>query len=188
MFFAILFVIAVLVALLSGGSLENLKNTKLKYAWLVFVSLAIKIALFSELRNAIGLHDKLVPLIYSFSLLLIVCFIIFNINLRGFGVLGLGLISNSLVITLNGGYMPVRAEYVPLIATVKDMERIQSGLPATNFIPISTDTSLSFLADIFLMPDWMPLSKVFSVGDVLIIIGGFMFVFYQSRIVSNDKK
>ncbi len=37
-------------------------------------------------------------------------------------------------------------------------------------------TTLGFLGDIFALPRWLPLANIFSIGDVLIGVGGAWFV------------
>lgn len=171
MIFAVLILIAVPVALLSGGSLENLRRVQFEHVWLLLIALIMQVA------NAIGITGGYYPIIYSISLVIILLFIILNIKLKGFKILGLGQLGNTLVITLNGGYMPVKEEYVPLFASAEDMERINAGLPpASNFVPITSETHLPFLADIILVPHW-----IISIGDILILIGGLFFIFYYSR-------
>ena len=46
-----------------------------------------------------------------------------------------------------------------------------SGTTANNSTVIGAGTRLSFLGDVFAIPDGTILANVFSVGDVLIVVG-----------------
>jgi len=186
MFFVIVVAIAIIITIICGGRLENLMQCKFKHAWLVILATSIKVISFSNLHSFFGISNIHIPYMRIISMFMVVLFIGLNISLRGLWLVGVGLICNMLPIVFNGGYMPVKAEYIPLIASSRDLEKLSSGLPAYNFIPTSHETSFSFLADIFLMPDWVPMSKVFSVGDVLITIGGIIFVTHYLRSTSGN--
>lgn len=181
MIFVIVVAIAIIIAVICGGRLENLLQCKFKHSWLVILAASIKIISFSSLHKFFAISEVHTPYLRIISMLMVVLFIGLNISLRGLWLVGLGLTCNLLPIMFNGGYMPVKKEYIPLIASNEDLGNLSSGLPAYNFIPTSSETSFSFLADVFLMPDWVPMSKVFSIGDVLITIGGIIFVVHYLR-------
>ncbi|TEB08043.1 hypothetical protein Psch_01598 [Pelotomaculum schinkii] len=178
MAFVIVVLLAAAVALLTGGRLSNLKNIQFRFPWLVLAAVALKIVTNSNLRYTLGISDLLAPKLYMLSLGLVVLFVILNIGLRGLALIGLGLLSNLAAIFFNGGYMPLKREYFMLIASAEELEKINQGLPAYNYIATGPQTKLYYLSDIFLMPHWIFITKVFSVGDVLITIGGCIFVWF----------
>lgn len=178
MAFVIVVVIAAVIALLTGGRLNNLKNLQFKFSWLVLVAVVLKIVTNSGLRYTLGISDQLAPKLYMVSLALVALFVILNIGLRGLSLIGLGLIGNLAAIFFNGGYMPLKREYFLLIASAEELEKINQGLPAYNYIATGPQTKLYYLSDIFLMPHWIFITKVFSIGDVLITIGGCIFVWF----------
>jgi len=178
MAFVIVVIAAAAVALLTGGRLSNLKNIQFKFTWLVLAAVALKITTNSNLHYTFGISDALAPKLYMLSLGLVALFIILNIGLRGLSLIGLGLFSNLAAIFLNGGYMPLKREYFMLIASAEELEKINQGLPAYNYIATGPQTKLYYLSDIFLMPHWIFITKVFSIGDVLITIGGCIFIWF----------
>lgn len=181
MAFAIVVIAAAVVAMLTGGRLSNLKNLKFKFTWLVLAAVALKIITNSSLRHTLGISDLLAPKLYMASLGLVALFVILNINLKGLALIGAGLLSNLAAIFFNGGYMPLKREYFMLIATAEELEKINQGLPVYNYIATGPETKLYYLSDIFLMPHWIFITRVFSIGDVLITIGGCIFVWFYLK-------
>lgn len=181
MFFLILIALIVIVIIIFGGRLENLLSCKFKHAWMVFIALGFKIISITSLYQTVGISGDIIPYFRVLSLLLVVLFIIVNISFKGMPLVALGLICNTMVIMFNNGNMPVNADFAHLIATGKELEALKSGLPVNSFILTSSYTKLAFLGDIFLMPQWIPLTRLFSIGDVLITIGAVIFVAYYMR-------
>lgn len=185
MAFVIIVSIVGILALITGGNIKNLKNIRFKLSGLVLVALLIKMVTNTDLRYSLGISDVIAPVLYSGSLALITIFIILNVRLRGLLLVGLGLISNLLAIVSNGGYMPVKSEYLYLTATAGEMDKLNQGLPVYNYIATGPHTKLYYLSDILLMPDGILISRIFSIGDVLITIGGSIFVWTYFRAKSK---
>ena len=161
--------------------IRNLKNIRFRHGWLVLTAVAIKLVTNSALRHTLGLPDFLAPKMYMASLALVALFVLLNLQLRGLVLVGLGLLSNLLVIYANSGYMPLKREYFEMIATPEELELINQGLPVYNYIPTGPDTAFYYLSDIFLMPHWIFITRVFSIGDVLITIGGCIFIWHYLK-------
>ncbi len=176
MAFVIFIMIVGFVALIAGGRIQNLKNIQFRHSWLVFVAVAIKIITNSNLRFVLGIPDSLAPKFYVISLLLVAAFVLLNMHLRGLSLVGLGLISNLTAIVFNSGYMPVKIEYLNLVSTPEELVKISQGLPLYNHIATGPSTKFYFLSDIFLMPHWIMITRVFSIGDVILTIGGAIFI------------
>ena len=86
-----------------------------------------------------------------------------NLRIPGMALVALGAASNFAAIVANGGVMPTTI--VALTA---------AGLTPTEDFSNSEvieDPALAPLTDIFALPAWLPLSNVFSIGDVLIAAG-----------------
>ncbi|MCL6634565.1 MAG: DUF5317 domain-containing protein [Peptococcaceae bacterium] len=176
MAFAIIILAVAALALLTGGKARNLKNIRFSHSWLVLLAVAIKVITNSGLRYVLGISDFVAPKLYISSLLLITIFILANIRLRGLLLVGAGLLSNLVAIVANAGYMPVKREYLIAFASPEELEKISQGLPVFNHIPTGAGTKFYYLTDIFLMPHWILITKVFSIGDVLITAGAAIFV------------
>jgi hypothetical protein len=91
-------------------------------------------------------------------------FVWLNRRLPGLVVIALGAASNGITIALNGGQLPASAWAVHAAGVVKDpRDFVNTGVVAH---PV-----LGFLGDVFAWPRPMPLANMFSVGDVLIVLG-----------------
>lgn len=176
MAFAIIVLLVFLLAIISGGKIQNLKYVKFRFSWMVFIGLFLKVLTNSGLRYSIGLSDSHAAKLYILSFVFIAAFIILNSKLKGFVLVGLGLSSNLLAIAANAGRMPVKEEYFYLTTAPEEIEKYYQGLSAYNYIPTGPDTKLYYLCDIILMPHWIMITRVFSVGDILITIGAAYFV------------
>jgi len=103
------FLAAIAFALVRGGRLANLANIRLRFFYLLFAPLVLQLLAFSPFGANL---PRGVPYIYLCSLLVGGIVVWFNRSLPGFPLLFAGLLCNLLVITLNGGFMPVKITYV----------------------------------------------------------------------------
>lgn len=102
-------------------------------------------------------------------------------------MLELGLAFNLLVILLNKGFMPIRPEVIRILApnTSTSVWQVGKRVVFTKNIALpAADTQLWWLSDWFLLPLWLPDRVAFSLGDVLIAIGAFWFLWS----LSNDNQ
>jgi hypothetical protein len=147
----------------------------LKYPWLVLIGFAPQFFAFN-FRPTIALFDCFAPAALVLSQVLLLVFALLNLNKPPFWVLGLGLLSNFTVITLNGGWMPIQPEVVEQLIPGPSAGLWAVGERLLNtkdiVLPINA-THLWFLDDRFLLPDWMHYPVAFSIGDILIAVGAF---------------
>jgi hypothetical protein len=147
----------------------------LKYPWLVLVGFAPQFFTFN-FRPTIALLDSFAPAALVLSQALLLVFALVNLNKPPFWVLGLGLLSNFTVITLNGGLMPIQPEVVKQLIPGPSAGIWTVGERLLNtkdiVLPINS-THLWFLDDRFLLPAWMHYPVAFSFGDLLIASGAF---------------
>lgn len=165
-FFLVAAAAAVGVALLSGGSLRRLLETRLRGVWALFVALGLQAAL--DLLWRPSSPDGATPggaasqglLILSYVLL--VGFCVANANLRGMSVVAIGIALNGAVVAVNHG-MPVRAEGVR--TTVKHHQE----RPSDKF---------TGLGDIIVVD---PLNQALSFGDLIMAVGLADVLVHRSR-------
>ena len=149
---------------LARGRLSALAELQLRRPWLVLAAIAIQIGIVSVFPGGVGVLGE--PL-HLLSYLLLGAFAWANRRIPGVYVIALGGFSNFLAITVNGGVMP--ADPDALAAAGKTVE-------AGEFINSTavSDPKLAFLGDIIATPASLPVSNVYSVGDVLILLGAFV--------------
>lgn len=164
-------VAAVAVALLRGGKLKYLGDIKIKGMALVWLALVLRVLV--NVLAARGLAAAPWLQVAAYGLLMPVIWR--NASLPGIKIFGIGTLLNFVVIAANGGAMPVRA--------VAGM----TVQPAGTHTLLTSLTRLWFLADIFsIRPIWRFPGLIFSVGDIVIVMG--IFVFVQAVCVRREKQ
>jgi uncharacterized protein DUF5317 len=171
MFLLYAVVIGILVGFLMGGRLSGLGMLEFRWAPLALLGLAIQLLLFSgPISDRVG---DLGPVIYVGSTALVLIVVARNIRISGMPLVALGAASNLLAIVANGGYMPASPAAAAAAGRVEATTYSNSA--------ITESAVLAPLTDIFALPTWLPLSNVFSIGDVLIGVGVAMAIVVAMR-------
>jgi hypothetical protein len=134
--------------------------------WLIFFR--------SPIRTAVD--DQVAALILIGSLVLLFIFAWANRQHRAFWWLGFGLLLNMLVITANGGLMPISPETVELLNLSAPPEGWRLGQrlgSSKDILLLEENTHFRWLSDRFVTPAWWPAQAAFSLGDMFIAIGAF---------------
>jgi len=155
--------IGVASAVFSSTRLRRLAELPIRNLWLVWVALGVQVVLFEYLGQRIPtpVSDKIHIGTYALAL----SFIWLNRRLPGGWLIALGTSFNLAAIVANDGTMPANATAWR-----------KAGMP--EFSPDVFENSralssprLAILGDVFYVPGSWPLSNVFSIGDVLIVVG-----------------
>jgi hypothetical protein len=113
-------------------------------------------------------------LILPVSLGVLVLFVWINRRLRGFGLMGVGLVLNLAVIVANGGLMPISLETLTIVHGAQAEGLIDSRAYGSKSIVLpAEETRLEWLADRFTVPDQLPIQFAYSLGDVFLAVGAF---------------
>ena len=152
-----------LAGFLLGGSLANLDRLSLRLSWLAVLALLLQVVAFSPVGARLPSAVDLTLHIGSYGLLL-TCV---AANLRRPPVIcfGVGLLSNTVTIVVNGGYMPASRAALRLAGLPVSTQ------PHNNSVLAGSSTHLAFLCDVFALPHVVPLANIFSIGDILIATG-----------------
>jgi hypothetical protein len=151
---------------LAGGRLAALTEVRLRHAWLIPTALAIQVYITTiDPNGSRGAHVAA----HLGSYLLAGAFVVANRDLPLIWLVALGGALNLLVIAMNGGVMPADADALR-----------RAGWPAVSD-QFENSTALAhprllFLGDVFAVPRWVPFANVFSIGDVLLVLGGIAVV------------
>ena len=175
----VILVLAVLVGLLRGGKLARLGSLGIRRGELAMGALLMQLLLMygpwldrpSSRGVAVGLM--------LFSYLLLFVFAWLNRDLPGLKLVGLGLALNFLVISLNGGFMPISPEALARVGYDITDPALSPGSHIGNskdMVLTREETRLWFLSDIFASPRILPWLFVFSFGDVVTSIGVFVLI------------
>ncbi len=160
---AVVFLILVATVPLLGGSLTHLGEVRLKAWWTIVASLVIQVVLIEVLSDSFG--GKTAAALHLSSYGLAFMFVWYNRHLVGMGVMVLGGVMNAAAIAANGGVMPARLEALETAGIISDSPTFENSAPVEN-------ARLAFLGDVFAIPEGVPFANVFSIGDILLVIGG----------------
>jgi len=143
--------------------------------WLVAVAFLPQWFAFNLAAGQDLVPDPLAALVLVLSQLLLLAFAWCNRDRPGFWALALGLGLNLLVISLNGGFMPIGPETLKeLFAALPQGWEVGSRLGSSkNILLPAAGTHLPWLSDRFLLPSWFPDRVAFSLGDAIIAAGAF---------------
>ena len=144
-----------------GGRLALLGELRLERIGVVLAALALQLVTLTVLADG---NRVLVGLAYSATFVLAGVFVWSNRRAPGLPVIALGGAMNAFVIAINGGQMPARAG--ALEAAGRPL--VEDGFRNSALI---ADPHLPWLGDTFAIPAGVPLSNVFSLGDVVLAVG-----------------
>jgi hypothetical protein len=171
--------LSLIVALLRGGDVRRLADVPVRYGWLVLAAFALQAYLiYAPAGKSAGLQDRNAWLHIGSYLLLVVA-IWLNRRLPGMAWVLAGLLVNLVVITANGGFMPITPEAVQKIGHADRVASLEAGQRvylAKDIVLPRDQTRLWPLSDVFVIALGFPLRSAFSPGDVLVAIGAFLFL------------
>lgn len=174
-------ILGILVGYIAGGSLKWLIMRPFHWKLLAISAFLIQVVIFSDFRFLKSYPETAVTTLHYVSYILLLAFILRNVKVSGIALVGVGIFLNSLVIFVNGGYMPTLPENLKSTSIAKHAEAISQGNTVHNSSGITSQTLLPWLGDIFYIPSWVPFSNVFSIGDVLIGVGIFIYFLINMR-------
>jgi len=173
--------LAVAAGLLAGLARAGIKKKpyrepELSWLWLVILAVAPQLLAFHISATAGWFSDRWASAILVASQLALLGFVWVNRRLTGMKILGLGLVLNLLVISLNNGLMPLTPQTAgalfPELPASTWVTGLRPGRSKNIILPLS-ETRLAFLSDTILLPAWFPWTRALSAGDLLIALGIF---------------
>jgi uncharacterized protein DUF5317 len=150
-----------ILGLAAGGNWRNLAKLDLKLWPVLLAGVVARTA--APLVGGVALTASIA------GLLLVALVAIVNRPMPGAWLIGVGALLNSVVILTNGG-MPVDPGTLALLGKAPPADGLH--------VILGPDTRLPFLADVLLIP---VINNIYSVGDVVLAIGGFWMVFRLVR-------
>jgi lipoprotein signal peptidase len=155
-----LFLLAVATVPLAGGRLERLADLRFVSSWALLSGLGIQVVILQVLHGT-GLPGLEVAHVASY--VLVIAFVWRNRAIWELSLIGVGGLANFAAIATNGGVMP---------AHPAAWERAGMGTgEAFANSALTTDAPLWFLGDVLAVPAGWPLANVFSIGDVVLLVG-----------------
>jgi hypothetical protein len=169
-------VIGVALGIALGGRPAGLGSLRFRWSGVMLAGLMVQVVLFSDtVAVRVG---ALGPPIYVASTVLVLAAVVANRSIPGMAIVALGAVSNLAAIVANGGYMP---------AARSALDALGKSDPTTYSNSTSVESpALGPLTDLFAMPPWLPFANVFSVGDVLIVVGVVTTIVLAMRSAARD--
>jgi MFS transporter, DHA3 family, macrolide efflux protein len=168
--------LGLLLGLLAGGKIANLAAIRLRWLGLLLAAIALRFATDWLLNADVGIVEtvRLPLLATAFSMLLVGLWA--NREYPGVSLAFVGVLSNTAVIVINGGYMPiyepslVAAGFSPADVSSAIHVILPEGLNATFLLRLGP------LGDVIPIP--VPIiQNVISIGDVFLSVGLAFFLF-----------
>jgi uncharacterized protein DUF5317 len=157
----VLGVLAVLSPLLAGGSLRRLGDLRFRGTWILVAALLAQVVAIEVLPDA---NHHVLSAVHLATYVAAGWYVVLNRRIPGLWVVALGAASNGIAIAANGGTLPASRTALETAGIhLEPGEFMNSG--------VLEHPHLGFLGDVFAIPAGVPLANVFSVGDVLIVLG-----------------
>ena len=170
---------AVIIGLLAGFVRAKIRKrsfqpVRLKLEWLIIAAILPQILVFFIPTTSAHVPNTWASIILVSSLMALFLFCLVNLRQPGFVLMSIGLLLNLLVISLNGGLMPIRPEILgdPGFGGWQLGERYR--LTKDVVLPL-WQTRFWFFSDFFITPNTLSTRYAFSLGDVILSIGVIRF-------------
>lgn len=162
-------IVAAIVGIARGGSLDNLASTRFVWVPLLLVGLVVQVVF--QVWSPAGISETGALVVILASYAAVVTFLLLNRRLPGMAIAGVGMALNVIVIAANGA-MPVSARAVDITGTQP------TGKTGIKHELMTEETVLPFLGDTIPVP---LVDRIVSVGDVVLAIGIGWLVYARTR-------
>lgn len=152
-------VLALCTTRLTGGRLSRLALLHWRRPWLLPLALLAQVVVV----EAPGLPRALSAGVHVLTYVAAAGFVWLNRRVAGLWLLAVGAACNGITIALNGGTLPSSSGAMARAGIRSGDSFVNSGQVKNPVLP--------WLGDVFATPSWVPLGNVFSIGDVLIVLG-----------------
>jgi Family of unknown function (DUF5317) len=151
--------LVILLPTVLGGRLTRLATVRLRAVGVLVGSLLAQIVIIEVLTGSPTLDTAVHVATYAGA----GWFLWANRRVPGLLVVAAGALSNGVTIAANGGVLPASPHALTVAGLADAHGFTNSG--------VVHDARLWFLGDVFAIPAGWPLANVFSVGDLLILLG-----------------
>jgi hypothetical protein len=149
---------------LAGGRLGALAELRFRARWVLVASILAQIVIISVVpQGSAALHDA----VHIGTYVAVAAFVVANRRIPWVWLVALGGALNFAAIVANGGIMPATPRALKAAGMVVDPAEFTNSRAVAH-------PHLQLLGDVFWLPSAWPVSNVFSVGDVLILLGALL--------------
>jgi len=160
--------LGMLVGVLLGGRLSALADLQLRGLPLFGVAVLLQVLAYPSGVLPWTVPDAVATALWLGTYGLLIAIVVLNRRVTGFVIAGIGMASNLLAVLANGGHMPalpraLRGAGVPFDGVV--LNSVADAHPR-----------LTWMVDRWAAPSFVPGANVYSIGDVLLMVGGIVMV------------
>jgi hypothetical protein len=169
---AVCFLLLVATVPLLGGRLSRLGQIRLKAWWTIAMALFIQVLLIEVFAGTLGGVLAAIAHLLSYGFALV--FVWHNRKVTGMALIVTGGLLNLSAIAANGGVMPAQRSALEMAGIIVDSPEFENSAVIDN-------ARLWFLGDVFAIPEGVPFANVFSIGDIILVLGGGITVHTVAR-------
>jgi hypothetical protein len=149
---------------LAGGRLAALADLRFRARGILLAAILAQVVIISVVpQGSAALHDA----VHIGTYVAVAAFVVANRRIPWVWLVALGGALNFAAIAANGGVMPAAPRALRAAGMVVD------GAEFTNSGAVA-HPHLQFLGDVFWLPSSWPVSNVFSVGDVILVVAALL--------------
>ena len=175
---------SLIIGKIRGGRFSNIASGEIRGWYFIGASFLIEFgAVYLSLKGVKMVTDGIF-FIHFLSYMLLFCGLLMNLDKYSFWIITAGVLLNFIVIIANGGKMPVSADALKYAGLHNNLADIALGRIVTHTL-MNTTTKLRFLGDVLPLPQYYPRPKVYSIGDILMAIG--IFIYIQKLMIGKSK-
>ena len=175
MLYLYIIIISIIIGLLRNGKLSSLSHISLKKIELIVLACLIQAGLIFLVSKKIKFILDYSSYMIIFSYIVLLLAVWNNKKLKGMKIISLGIVFNFIVITANGGHMPVLLSSLYKAGLNDFVPVLKEGIYVTHAL-ITEKTLFRFLADVIPLSFPFPDPSVVSVGDFLMFSGVFSLI------------
>lgn len=168
--------LGILIGKLKGGRFKRLGHSILKLPWIIFFAFSLQLltSIMISLGETTIIKYRLI--LYALSYCLLIISLFFNIQFQSIWFIIIGSLANFIAIIFNGGSMPIDINQLRRMKLINLLTSIETGgLP--QYISIEKAAGYTkYLGKILATPNIYPLKQIFSVGDLLVVLGIFLLI------------
>lgn len=160
--------IGIVVGLALGGKVGRLADLQLRGMPLFAAAIALQVLAFPAGIFPWVVPDSAATVLWLGTYGLLIAIVWLNRRVPGFVIAGAGMLSNLVAIVANGGHMPALPSALRGAGVEFDgvyQNSVANGSP-----------NVAWLVDRWAAPEWVLGANVYSVGDVLLGVGGIVIV------------
>jgi hypothetical protein len=162
---ALAFLVLLLTVPLAGGKLGRLSEVRVRWIGLAAAAFAIQVMLVTVVPDGDTVLHRILHL--ATYALAAACLLRNLFEVQFVWLLGVGGLLNLVAIAANGGVMPASRSALETAG----LEAQSGDFANSDFVD---DAHVAWLGDVFAVPAGWPGANVFSVGDVLMLVGVFL--------------